>query len=287
MSIHTDSLTFVDWMMQMRWPIHRWTPAATQSAQAKKRRLAAALTKVYHCFASEQPNDAHALFDEHFLQHAAAPLFAGYLESDHPTVLWPTGSDLALAWSRQFSPLALDPATGRLTPTNCWQRMTAFIPTATRFLQAVEQELWPMGAQKVSAEYPFVPLTVDVQYQAQPQPTVRLQLHGALYAASYRHLLAWASAVYDSGVKQLVLDLHDLQRIELSGFYVLHAIGRLFHNRGLPEEESTRQLRRMVEENVAAGLHSQVTLLNPSPAIAAQLTAYWLDHAFPICNSSY
>jgi len=58
-----------------------------------------ALAKSFRKFQRQYPHLADSLFDEHFLQHRAAPLLAQMVESGQPV----TSADLALAWAKQMS----------------------------------------------------------------------------------------------------------------------------------------------------------------------------------------
>ena len=74
-------------LRQETWLHRRLQRAALRAAQAQ----------AFAHFAQEHPLWAESLFDEHFLNHAAAPLVARALDPDHR----PTAFEFADAWFTQ------------------------------------------------------------------------------------------------------------------------------------------------------------------------------------------
>jgi hypothetical protein len=76
------------WALQQETWLHR---------RLQRAALRAAQAQAFARFAHEHPLWAESLFDEHFLNHAAAPLIARALDSDHR----PSVFEFAEAWFTQ------------------------------------------------------------------------------------------------------------------------------------------------------------------------------------------
>ena len=88
----------------------------------------AALKRAYASFAGYYPQWAAALFDEHFLQHGAASLSAGYFENGR----LPQANELVLAWEAQL---------GLASPWVHERRIAELTPVAADFLDWLMLEL--------------------------------------------------------------------------------------------------------------------------------------------------
>lgn len=88
--------------------------------------------RVYRSFARQNPELAAALFDEHFLDHAAQPIIKAFCEAS--SLVGP--ASLAAAWADQL----------RSTPSRRGERIAEVTPLAAEFLYRVRAELRSQGA---------------------------------------------------------------------------------------------------------------------------------------------
>jgi hypothetical protein len=109
------------------WLVHRSQRAERQQTQA----LQHAQARAFALFAQQNPSWVASLFDQHFLEHAAAPLLQRYLEP-HNRI---TAFELAVAYCAQFSNTGAEP-----------RRFAEAITVAAHFLALLNHELgsfWP------------------------------------------------------------------------------------------------------------------------------------------------
>ena len=84
--------------------------------------------------------------------------------------------------------------------------------------------------------------------------------------------LAQTQRLYQQGIRRLTLDLGDVDQVNLSGIYALHATAKVFSGASYPSSDyGMAGLRHMVEENLEAGVHENIRLQSIHPQIASQL----------------
>lgn len=114
--------------MSLNRMIFSYLPATTTPTWVRRLVFRAALKRAYTSFANYYPQWAMALFDEHFLQHGAMALLAGYIEEGR---LLPA-SELARAWDAQL---------GWNSPALRERRIAELTPVAADFLDWLVLEL--------------------------------------------------------------------------------------------------------------------------------------------------
>jgi hypothetical protein len=81
-------------VMPLTKAVFNYVPARTAPGWVRRLVFRAALKRAYTSFAGYYPQWAASLFDEHFLNHGATSLLAGYIREGR----LPQASQLALAW---------------------------------------------------------------------------------------------------------------------------------------------------------------------------------------------
>ncbi|MCL4295021.1 MAG: hypothetical protein KJ077_04810 [Anaerolineae bacterium] len=102
-------------VMPLTKAVFNYIPAAIAPNWLRRLVFRAALKRAYASFASYYPQWAASLFDEHFLNHGATSLMAGYIRDGR----LPQASQLALDWEAQLgsnSPAVRERCIAELTP---------------------------------------------------------------------------------------------------------------------------------------------------------------------------
>ena len=97
-------------------------------------------------------------------------------------------------------------------------------------------------------------------------PTQLLRWHGPLNYRTYLDFMAAAQDLHTSGAQRLLIDLHDVTSLELSGLFALHNVARLFAGADLLDAEGGWVGLRAAAEEIHTSLGERVKLIAPSPA---------------------
>ena len=105
-------------------------------------------------------------------------------------------------------------------------------------------------------------------YQVQGKvPVTALQPHGDLDASNFRGLIARAEEVYDTGGRDILLDLSDTPYLSSSGLVALHSIAVMLRGEKPPDLESGWGTFRSIDRDKDLGLQQHFKLLNPQPDV--------------------
>lgn len=107
-------------------------------------------------------------------------------------------------------------------------------------------------------------------------PVVVVQLDGELDASNFEALIDEVLGLYDSGARQLLLDLADLRFMASSGLVALHSIVRIMHGERPPDPEAGWSAL-----NAGIGqTQTEVQLCAPQASVARVLARTGLDRMF-------
>ncbi len=105
-------------------------------------------------------------------------------------------------------------------------------------------------------------------YQVQGKvPVTVLQPNGDLDASNFRDLIARAKEVYDTGGRDILLDLSDTPYLSSSGLVALHSIAMMLRGEKPPDLESGWGTFRSMDRDKDLGLQQHFKLLNPQPDV--------------------
>ena len=108
-----------------------------------------------------------------------------------------------------------------------------------------------------------------------------IKIKGDLDASSYLELVNAAQEVYDSGAKNLLLDLTSLAFISSAGLASLHIITKMF--RGEKSDASDGwETFKSIDRDRGSGMQNHVKLLNPSDAVSNVLDTVGFKQFFDI-----
>jgi anti-anti-sigma factor len=108
-------------------------------------------------------------------------------------------------------------------------------------------------------------------------------LDGELDASNFTELIETTRRLYDSGTRQLLLDLANLRFMASSGLVALHSILRLMHGEAPPDPEAGWGALHSLGLDAAGGTtQAEVQLCAPQPAVERVLTRTGLSRLFVI-----
>ena len=87
-----------------------------------------------------------------------------------------------------------------------------------------------------------------------------IELDGRLDSNSFQRLIDVAKKTYDSGARNLVLDMTKLTYISSAGIVSLHSIAKLFRGEEMPDPEKGWNAIRAAEKDRESGIQQHVKL---------------------------
>jgi anti-anti-sigma factor len=122
---------------------------------------------------------------------------------------------------------------------------------------------------------------ITSQVQAVPQVTI-VKLKGALDGSSYEDFIRAGEKFYDSGVRNLILDMSELTFLSSAGLSAIHRIARVFRGEDRSTfEEGWAAIHAMGKES-RSGYQKYIKLLNPTERILDVLDTVGFKSFFEI-----
>jgi anti-anti-sigma factor len=113
-------------------------------------------------------------------------------------------------------------------------------------------------------------------------PVIVMQLQGELDASNFQRVIARAKQAYDTGARDLLLDLSDVPYMSSSGLVALHSVAVLMRGETPPDLEAGWGVLRSIGRGRETGLQYHVKLLNPQPRVKRVLEMAGFDRFFEI-----
>ena len=107
-----------------------------------------------------------------------------------------------------------------------------------------------------------------------------VRLEGKLDGQSYQELIARARELYETGTRDLLLDLGALTYISSAGIVALHTVSLLMRGEALPDPEQGWATVKSVERTRQAGIQKHVKLLDVPPQVHSVLDMVGLTAFF-------
>jgi anti-anti-sigma regulatory factor len=123
-------------------------------------------------------------------------------------------------------------------------------------------------------------ITVEQVQGAVPVTVLRTQ--GDLDASNYQELIARARELYNSGTRDILLDMTDTPFMSSAGIVALHAVALLMRNEQPPDPESGWEAFHAIDRDLDSGQQQHVKLLNPQPRVERALEKTGLKQFFEI-----
>lgn len=102
-------------------------------------------------------------------------------------------------------------------------------------------------------------------------PITIVQLDGKLDSNSFQRLINEAQKAYESGSRDMVIDMSKLTYISSAGIVSLHSIAKLFRGEMMPDPELGWTAIRSVEKERTSGVQEHVKLCCVPPEVRSVL----------------
>ena len=113
-------------------------------------------------------------------------------------------------------------------------------------------------------------------------PVSIIKIKGDLDASSYLDLVEAAQKLYESGAKNLLLDLTVLSFISSAGLASLHIVAKLFRGGKVNTEESGWVTYKQIDRDRDSGVQNYVKLFNPSSEVNNVLETVGFKQIFEV-----
>ncbi len=118
-------------------------------------------------------------------------------------------------------------------------------------------------------------------------PVAILRVEGSLDGSNYKELIARASALYDEGAHNLLLDLSKLTYLSSAGISALHQIALLFKGEKPAEVKEGWAAFRAMRRDRNKGVQQHVKLLNPTEQVKDILNLVGFSALFEIYTDTH
>jgi len=126
-------------------------------------------------------------------------------------------------------------------------------------------------------------MSISVSQMQGHVPVTVFQVEGRLDGQSYQDLIAKAREVYQTGTRDILLDLTGLTYISSAGLVALHSIALLLRGEALPDtEQGWAAYRSMGRSGSESQVQEHIKLLNPRPEVKSVLEMVGFDRIFTI-----
>ena len=113
-------------------------------------------------------------------------------------------------------------------------------------------------------------------------PVAILHVEGRVDGSNYELVIAKAQELYNSGARNLLLDLGKLTFLSSAGISALHRVAKLFHGATSAELEEGWAAFRAMDRDRDAGFQEHVKLLNPPDSVRQTLELVGFNRFFEI-----
>jgi anti-anti-sigma regulatory factor len=115
-------------------------------------------------------------------------------------------------------------------------------------------------------------------------PISVVRLDGKLDSQTCGDLIARARELYESGTRDVLIDLSGLAYIGSAGLVALHTIALLLCGTPLPDPGQSWKSVKSIDRGDSAGARKHTKLLNPQPEVSGVLDMVGFSKIFEIFN---
>ena len=114
-------------------------------------------------------------------------------------------------------------------------------------------------------------MNISVSQEKGHVPVAVIHLEGQLDGQSYQQLTEKARAVFETGTRNILLDLEKLTYISSAGLVALHTVALLLRGESLPDPEQGWAALKSMDRSRDGGPQQHLKLLNPRPEVVSVL----------------
>lgn len=109
-----------------------------------------------------------------------------------------------------------------------------------------------------------------------------LHVSGSVDGSNYQQLIAQAQELYAKGVRQIVLEISQVEYMSSSGLVALNAVTKLLHGERPPDTENGWAVLKTLDDARAPVGKAQLALVNPTKRVDRVLDLAGLKMLLPI-----
>jgi len=125
-------------------------------------------------------------------------------------------------------------------------------------------------------------MEINVEQVMGVVPVAVIDIHGDLDASNYLELIAKAQNIYQSGVRNILLDLENTSFVSSAGLVALHSIALLLRGEQPLDPNAGWEAIHAMDRNLSDGMQVHIKLLNPQPRVDRTLERTGLKEFFYI-----
>jgi anti-anti-sigma factor len=125
-------------------------------------------------------------------------------------------------------------------------------------------------------------MLVTISKQEGHVPFTVMHLHGDLDASNYTEVIRKAQELYESGARDLLIDLSKVPYISSAGLMSLHTAALIFAGESVQINKSGRPAFRALDTHRDLAVRKHVKLLGPQPQVDQLLEIVGLKQFFQI-----
>lgn len=123
---------------------------------------------------------------------------------------------------------------------------------------------------------------MEMTITQKPGAVAVLHLQGKLDGSNYRELIDEAQKLYDSGMRDIIIDLSQLTFMSSAGISALHRMALIFRGEKQAEMDEGWASYRAISRDRDSGYHKHVKLLNPTERVHNALETVGFTTLFEI-----
>ena len=113
-------------------------------------------------------------------------------------------------------------------------------------------------------------------------PVTVVQLDGKLDGQTYQDLIDKTRELYNSGTRNMLIDMTDLTYISSAGLVSLHTMALLMRGESLPDPEQGWANVKNMDRSRGMGIQENVKLFNPRPEVQSVLDMVGFSQIFAV-----
>jgi len=127
-------------------------------------------------------------------------------------------------------------------------------------------------------------MNITVSQEQGRVPVHVIRLEGQLDGQNFQDLIKKAREVYETGARDILLDMDSLTYISSAGLVSLHTVALMLRGETPPDPEHGWAALKSMDRTRDGGLQQHLKLLNPSPEVKSVLEMVGFTTFFEVFN---
>lgn len=121
-----------------------------------------------------------------------------------------------------------------------------------------------------------------VNYEQGRVPVTVLILEGNLDGSNYQQVIDNARSLYETGTRNLLVDMSEVGFISSAGLVALHTMAMIMRGQDNLRDQDGWQSLHSIEKDIETGYQPHIKILNPTERVAKVLKTTALDQFFEV-----